>query len=182
MIKFYFKVFFVNFILMVAFIFLFSLLRPEAAPAAPTAVDIGFAFGLFMAMAAGALHKLNILMVKRQAGKTALPDLYSTAQELELNVSMPYEKLFDLCRRYVTDKAAYTVTEEDQAKGLISARTPWSWKGYGNTFSIKFSEIKDGSAKVRISSKPRMPAVLLDYGENLGNVLRARDYIQTNAH
>ena len=179
MIKFYLKVFFINFVLMAVFVFLFSVLRKDAAPEGLTAVYIGAAFGLFMALAAGTLH---VVMVKKRAGRTVLSDPYSTAQELELNVSMPYEKLFDLCRRYAAENARYAVSEADQTKGLISARTPWSWKGYGNIFAIKFSDIKDGSATVRISSRPRLPSVLLDYGDNLANVLRARDYIQTNAH
>ncbi|MEI7528640.1 MAG: hypothetical protein WCK76_06830, partial [Elusimicrobiota bacterium] len=143
------------------------------------AVYMGAQFGLLMAIFLGTMQ---VIMVRKCPGREAVADPYSTTQALELNISMPYEKLFSLCLQYVTDKAGYTVSKSNPEKGLITARTPLTWKGLGNTFSINFSEIKDDSAKIRISSKPRLLIVMLDYGDNLGNVLRAGDYLKTNAH
>lgn len=177
MIKFYLKMFFINFILAAVLVFMASL-GSGAAAALADAVYLGVQFGLLMALSAGSLH---VAMAKRYARRATVADPYSTTQALELNVSMPYEKLFELCLRYVTDTAGYTVSASDPGKGLITARTPLTWKGPGSVFSINFSGINDGSAKVRISSRPRINHLILDYGNNLGNVLRARDYIQTNA-
>lgn len=177
MIRFYLKVFLFNFVLMSVFAALIVFLRTGAAPVTLAPVQIGVLFGFFMALPAGTLH---LLMVKKRAGRTDIADPYSTAQKLEFSVSTPYERLFGLCRQYAAEKAGYAIMSADQAKGLITARTPWTWKGYGNIFIISFSDIKDGSARVSVSSRPIIPAVLLDYGDNLEHVLRARDYIQTN--
>ncbi len=153
-------------------------LNAGAAAASLHAVYLGGQLGLLMALLTGTLHAV---LVKRYAGRTPIPDPYSTTQALEMNVSMPYEKLFELCRHYITDKAGYALSGADPAKGLITARTPLTWKGPGSIFSINVSEIEAGSAKVRITSRPRLRFLILDYGGNLSNVLRAGAYLQTNA-
>lgn len=179
MIKFYFKVFSVNFILAATLASMVFRLKSGGEDAGlASAAGIGGIFALFMALVAATLH---VIMVKKYAGREPAANPYSPAQELELTISMSYKELFALCLQYVTEKERYALSEADSAKGVITARTPLTWKGYGNIFSINFSEIKDGSAKVRISSRPRMLFVLLDYGDNLMNVLRARDYLNSNA-
>lgn len=175
MIKLYLKVFFTSFILAAAVILLVSPVRVGEATDLGGAVCIGAQFGLLMAILLGTMQ---VIMVKKCPGREAVADPYSTTPSLELNISMPYEKLFNLCLQYVTDKAGYTVSKSNPEKGLITARTPLNWKGLGNTFSISFSEIKDDSAKVRISSRPKLLIVMLDYGDNLGHVLRAGDYLK----
>ncbi|MFA6433579.1 MAG: hypothetical protein WCW52_02680 [Elusimicrobiales bacterium] len=178
MIRFYFKVFFINFILFGVLELMVYRLGWTAAPSPADALYLCAAFGLFMSLGAGTLH---ILMIKKYAGGTPVADPYSPAREAELSTSMPHEKLFALCRHYVADIAGYAITAENPGKGLITARTPWNWKGYGNIFSIDFSERKDGFAKVRIASRPRTKIVLLDYGDNLMNIMQAKYYLETNA-
>ncbi len=164
---------------MTALAFMIVLFRSGSAPSLGSSVYQGVLYGLLLAIPSVTVH---LIIVRKCAGWSTVLDTYGAAQERELNLSMPYEKLFDLCLRYVTDTAGYSVSEANPGKNLIIARTPLNWKGFGNIFSITFSEIKDGPVKLKISSRPRLPIVLLDYADNLEKVLRAANYLQASVH
>ena len=135
-------------------------------------------FASIMAFAAGPVH---VMLSKKIAGGGRGPEIYRTRQSEEIAVSLGYEKLFSLAHRYLREEAGFEILEADARARRITAKSSPSFKTLGNIITLEFAETGPDSTGLKISSRPRLAAVMLDYGENLQIVLKAKQYLLENS-
>lgn len=68
-----------------------------------------------------------------------------------------------------------SITNQDKNLGKIKAKTGFSLKSYGEIIEVN---INPKNKEISISSKPYLPTTFLDYGKNLENVQKIREYLE----
>jgi hypothetical protein len=71
-----------------------------------------------------------------------------------------------------------TVTLADAAAGRYEATTRSSWRSWGEHLTVQVSG-DPAAPRARVTSRPRMPTVVVDYGRGRSNVLAVADALQS---
>lgn len=103
------------------------------------------------------------------------PDSVSQYNTIEIPFS--YEKTFKLCSE-IADLISKKIEKEDSSSGEIIAKTPASWKGWGEKIKFKITKLKNSKTKVKVSSEPLLRTTLCDSGKNLQNVEKVIRFLE----
>lgn len=99
-------------------------------------------------------------------------------RNIELN--LPYNKVFNLCIESLNLIKRCEIEEKDSSQGKIIAKVGVNWMTSGDIISFKIHKINDNKSQVEVSSKPRMPTVIIDWGKNLENVETISSFLREN--
>jgi len=117
-------------------------------------------FGLLMSVI---LAKLQTYKMKKAGYPKLNNDMLKLKQVKFVETSLSKNDLFDkLKESEYFKKCNFKVTPT-----LIIINKRISWFSWGEKITINFN---DGDNRIKIESKPTMPATLIDYGVNLTNV------------
>lgn len=138
-------------------------------------VLLGVLYGVVTTLVLGYLHVSS-------AKKSVLEDDYSRAvhevnQQERLELSVPYEKAFNLCLEASEVLHRVKIENYDYAEGIIQAKTGVNWDTFGDLISFKLIASDDNYTDIEITSKPKVYQ-LLDYGKNYRNVKNIRSYLE----
>ena len=96
---------------------------------------------------------------------------------VELKVS-PSEA-FELCTSSLKCLGRAEVTVSDQKKGLLEAVTATSGRGgFGQSVSFEVCQVGENHTRVTVHSRLRRKIHLVDYGNNLENVLKLVNFLE----
>jgi hypothetical protein len=82
------------------------------------------------------------------------------------NYTSVFSKLYDILKNI--DKIF--ISNKNVENGVIEAFTKRSWKSFGEDIKIELFKSSKNKVVVVLSSKPRFPITMIDYGKNLENV------------
>jgi len=145
-------------------------------------LSIGLLFGLSLLFA----NLTHIKIIERKHGKS--PGLLKSNQTKDLELSIPYDKAFELCISSVKSLKKVKIKELNRHLGKIVAikpsKIPLDWVYNRDIITIELRRIDDSRTSVRISSKPfpdPPSEYYIDYGSNLENVEKISEYLTKNA-
>ncbi|OGR77809.1 MAG: hypothetical protein A2X32_00075 [Elusimicrobia bacterium GWC2_64_44] len=163
MLKTYFKIFFVTGGLFFLGMLFSDLTLMPFREALISAVSSGLLFGLTMAAVLGTAQ---ILKVRRAAAGEQGRDLYSTTQVREFESGLEYSRLFASVTHYLQKVRGFELTENDADSGRAAARSKFNFTTFGNSVTVRLEKRPGAPTLVRIVSRPLLPTLMCDYGEN----------------
>lgn len=180
MIKYYFKLFFLSWVIF----FLGTLYANINIMDGHEAVSEGLMLGALAGLAvSGFVGTFHVRRARKIAGGTRAGDIYSLSQTSEVRLPMDTDRVFSLLQHYFEEVARFNVTGADKIAGTISGRTPMVYfRTLGNSVSAAVKPDGAGGSVVTITSKPFFPAALTDFGDNLKIVMEMEKYLLGSAH
>ena len=125
------------------------------------------------------LYFLNNWQLKKIESKTH-EKVRGVRHSKEIEVSLPYDKAFDLCIESLKLIKRCNVEKEDRSKGEIVAKTGVSWKSWGELITFKIE--KNGEkVKIKVKSEPVLKTTLIDYGKNFENVEKITSFLEKHS-
>lgn len=118
---------------------------------------------------------VHSLKVKRKTGGSS-EDSFNVHQQRHLPLHLPYERAFELCCESI-EYLGGRIKTADRAHRKIEAQTGWTFRTFGCVISYDLKPIGERLTEIRISSRPKVPTTLVDYGENLENVEALREFL-----
>lgn len=101
----------------------------------------------------------------------------SVVQEKELLLSLPYEQAFAVCKEALARLSRITLKREDYSTGTLVANSQITWDSFGEKIVMNIQAIDNDITQVEFASRPIVPTTIFDYGKNLQNVERIRQYL-----
>ncbi len=126
----------------------------------------GLIFGTLMFIILGFLHSRSVKKIASGKSEKAM----GVHHVRNIEVQVPYDKLFDLCVMSLGLIKKCKIQEENRSQGRIVAKAGINWKTWGDTISFDINWMNDGYTHVKVSSRPTARTTLVDYGKNLENV------------
>lgn len=117
------------------------------------------------------LHVLSTSKDQRDTGKAS-----EVRQQRQLTVFLSYDQSFTACEDALALIGA-RVIEESTAKGIIRARTGFSWRSFGEIITIHLRQATDNLVEIEVNSRPSVRTTLVDYGKNWNNVKAISDFL-----
>jgi hypothetical protein len=127
-------------------------------------------FGTFMPI----LYVKNIKNNFRNNGKEKITNedlIVFHSKEVKSGISKP-----ELVNAIKTDPTLSRMKMSKTEDSLL-LKTPWASKSFGEKIEIKFTGNDNNSKIIQITSKPKSPFTLVDYGKNKENVDRMEKFI-----
>jgi hypothetical protein len=127
------------------------------------AIANGLLLGLTMSAVMGTLQ---ILKVRKAAGSDPGRDIYSTTQEREFESGLEYPRLFAAVVHYLQKVRGFELTRNDESAGRVEARGPFNFTTFGSAVKVRLEKRAGAPTRVSVTSGPRVPTLMCDYGEN----------------
>ena len=131
------------------------------------------AFLIILWLVLGWMHRRGI---KRKGFPPSKQNL-SVVQERELHLSLPYEQAFAVCKEAIERLSQITLKQVDYSTGRLVANRQMTWESFGEKIVMNIQAINDDATQVEFASRPIVPTTIFDYGKNLQNVERIRQYL-----
>ncbi len=140
-------------------------------------VIFGSISGLLFGLAASSI----LMFLHISLGRKVVPEItdYDPAvhQKDQVKVPLPYNEAFSLCLESLKTIKKCEIEAEVLSEGKITARAGLNWKTWGDIISLKLKKINNDNTDVWISSRPYARTTLLDFGKNLQNVWKIKEYL-----
>ncbi len=140
----------------------------------PAGLVSGLFFGFIMFIILGFLHSRA---VEKIAGDTSEESM-AVCQVRTVELQLPYDRIFDLCRRSLDVISRCRIREENRSQGRIIAASSINWKTWGDTISFDITSINNEKTAIKVSSRPTSRSTLVDYGRNLENVIAIVSFLE----
>ncbi|HSI90104.1 MAG TPA: hypothetical protein VK927_03260 [Adhaeribacter sp.] len=127
----------------------------------------GLGFGLIIGLA---FTYKQVREVKKLKGKDFTSEDLSLHQAAHFQTPLTKAQILEKLQTNYPAKD-WKMTEEAD---LISLKTTYSWKSFGEKVRIKTEQLQNGLSEVFIESKPRTWLTVADYGKNLENITYLR--------
>jgi len=114
----------------------------------------------------GWMHRRSI----RQKGFPITKQTLSPFQERTLELNLPYDSAFALCRRVLDQLPDTQLKAADYDTGRIRAKTKISWDSLGEKIPVRVLHTDPTMTQVILTSQPLLSTTIWDYGRNLMNV------------
>ncbi len=137
-------------------------------------ISYGLLFGLGGGVSYGSLLALSLGGLDQASIKRLNPDysemLLGLHQVQVFTVRRSFDEAFEACISSVLELRKCQITQQNKEIGAIRADTGMTWKSFGEKIMLTVSSADDHTCTVTISSKPRIPTALMDYGKNVENM------------
>ncbi len=133
---------------------------------------LGILFGGFMSL---------ILVTMHKNGLKAIGITEPTEEELKPNQQAEFISKMsksDFIKRLSQDKV-YSKMKLSEKDAVINLKSGYTWKSFGESITVKISDLTTDTFKYQVQSKPKLPTTLIDYGKNLENILRIKELAKT---
>lgn len=121
------------------------------------------------------MHRRSI----KRRGFSLTKQNLSVVHQRELRLSLPYEQAFTKCKEAILQLSRITLKQEDYSKGMLIANSRISWESFGENIALDIRAIDENTTQVGFTSRPIVSTTKFDYGKNLENVERIRDYLMS---
>lgn len=127
-------------------------------------ISKGLFFGLLMSFFVGKWHKRKTRKAREETGEDIGP--------VQTKSSLLDDSIDNAFRKSVQSLTIMNarITVSDLQQGTIDATTRMSWKSFGENLKVRLKTNEEGGVDVAITSKPRFPVTLVDYGKGRQNV------------
>ena len=129
-------------------------------------IKISIKAGLISAAIFSSLVVLDILATLKY-GKD--PEKLKLHQNRNLVINMTYDEGFVLIEKIVSGMGINR-KRVDKGRGIIRATTGVTWKSFGEKIEVKIDSIDSNTLSIKVKSRPRICANMIDYGKNYENV------------
>lgn len=136
----------------------------------------GIAFGLLMSIMLGSLH---IAAVRRISGGDI--DITAVNHSGTALVAHPPEAALELCAAAVGTLKGGEILSQNEAGGILEARSGKTWKSFGERITFTLADRGDGITEVAFASRPAAGTTVVDYGKNLQNVRQIAIFLAQHA-
>lgn len=138
----------------------------------------GLLFGLIMSLILGTLH-IRSLKAKQYP---ITDETIGVSHAREIKTDVPPAEALKLCASSLVDTVEGSrIVREDREAGRVEAKTPLSWRSWGEKLACDVRGESDGGSTIRVSSRPVLNLTIADYGKNLTNVENIVRYIKGRA-
>lgn len=148
------------------FIGIFYSLKYEFPIGLISGLFAGLFFGGLMSLILGTIHKKSVKKIQSKEAE----DLEGVHQIRKIELSIPFDKAFDLCTKSINQIKKGKILKKDRTNGKINAKASMTWKTFGDKIKFSLIKLNDDTTEVEISSRPIVRTTLVDYGKNLRNV------------
>lgn len=142
---------------------------------ANTGLVLGFIFGTFMSVVLGTMQ---IIFTRNSKSGTS-----GVSQAKTIELQLPFYKTCNLCvasLESINGRIAEKTEQEEGAGAKVVAKTKMNWKSFGETVQFDILKVNSDKTEVKISSRPKLPMTLVDYGRNLENVKKITDFLMNS--
>lgn len=144
-------------------------------------VIFGSISGLLFGLAASSiLMFLHISLSRKAVPEKKYYDL-AVHQKDHVKVPLPYNETFSICLESLHTINKCEIEAQILFQGKITARAGLNWKTWGDIISLKLRKLDNDNTYVYISSRPYARTTLLDFGKNLQNVRKIKEYLLGHA-
>lgn len=121
----------------------------------------------------GILHWIGVKDLEVESEEEKI----KVSQSRDIEINLPFNEVVNLCLEMIEKDNKLNLKGKNIDEGVIEATKGPSWKSWGEKVILKIEELDKNHTKVNINSKPWIPITMMDYGANLENVNRIRDYL-----
>ena len=144
-------------------------------------IILGSITGLLFGLAVSSL----LVILHIYLGRKVVPKItdYDPAvhQKDHVKVPLSYNETFSLCLESLKTIKKCAIETQVLSRGKITARAGLNWKTWGDIISLKLRKLDNDNTYVYISSRPYARTTLVDFGKNLQNVWKIKEYLLGHA-
>ncbi|MEN8263788.1 MAG: hypothetical protein ABFR82_10020 [Nitrospirota bacterium] len=144
-------------------------------------VIFGTISGLLFGLTASSLLMFLHISLSRKAVPEKKDYDLAVHQKDHVKVPLPLNETFILCLESLHTINKCKIEAQTLFQGKITARAGLNWKTWGDIISLKLKKINNDTTYVYISSRPYARTTLLDFGKNLQNVWKIKEYLLGHA-
>ena len=140
----------------------------------------GYIAGLFIGLFSGLLFGIYISLFVRykhhktikQLGFDISEKTYDPVQARQLDLNVPYNKVYDFCLKFIHLMKKGRIKTEDRSKGIIVARIGMKLKRNPCIILFKLQKINNDKTHIEVLCKPSIPiinisSIIIDGGTSL---------------
>jgi hypothetical protein len=139
------------------------------------AVVGGLAAGLIYGVSMTVFAGVSQVFTTSKGGKESA-DL-QVRQKRTLFVLGSREQVYEELREALGGLGVRRFDIADPEAGVLTGHTAWSWKSFGENMSAVIKQVGE-VCEVTITSEPRLPTTMVDYGKNRGNIERIEHHLR----
>jgi len=96
----------------------------------------------------------------------------------KIELKLPYEKAFTLCRESLKAIRKNRIRKEDSSKGIIEAKTGVTKASWGEIITLQVSRVHSDVSMVEVSSRPYLKTNIFEGGHDLRNVVNITAFLE----